>query len=129
MKPSRGTYCIMWGGSIDIKGYGRIHVGRGKYVKAHRVIYVGVHGPIPDSLVIDHLCRNPACVNPQHLEAVTSQVNILRGTGVAAVNARKTHCIHGHEFNKKNTGVMTTTGERYCKRCHKQRDGGRHNRG
>ena len=75
--------------------YGRFAV-KPKTYGAHRVAYMLVRGSIPDGLTIDHLCRNPPCVNPVHLEAVPSRVNTLRGVSVAAVNAAKTHCPQGH---------------------------------
>lgn len=54
---------------------------------------------------VDHLCRNPACVNPSHLEIVTGRENTLRGVGPTAINARKTHCIRGHELSGDNLYV------------------------
>lgn len=78
---------------------------------AHRVAYEGAHGPIPTGLVIDHLCRVRWCCNPEHLEAVTDKVNILRGESPPARNARKTHCERGHELTAK------AGGGRHCATC------------
>ena len=64
--------------------------------------------------------RNPACVNPAHLEAVTHRENVLRGAGVSAIQARKTHCKHGHEFTPENTMKVRTpsgNGGRRCRTC------------
>jgi HNH endonuclease len=69
---------------------------------AHRVAYEMWFGPIPDGLVIDHLCRNRACVNPAHMEPVTHRENLLRGTGASARQAAKKTCIRGHEFDVRN---------------------------
>jgi len=66
--------CQIWTGYIDPGGYGRVHGGL-----AHKAIYEAEHGPVPDGLELDHLCRNKACVNPNHLEAVTHLVNVRRG--------------------------------------------------
>jgi hypothetical protein len=81
------------------------------------VAYELAIGPIPEGLTIDHLCRNRGCVNPAHLEAVTNRTNLLRGDGIAALNARKTHCKRGHEFTPENTYVWRE-GTRACRACH-----------
>lgn len=69
-------------------------------------------------LVTDHLCRNPRCVNPKHLEAVTQKENLLRGLAMGALNKVKTHCKRGHEFNKENT-YLRPNQDRVCKKCKK----------
>jgi hypothetical protein len=107
--------CHIWTGYLDRQGYG--HIGTGaKTFATHRLAYEFAKGPIPDGLTIDHLCRVRACCNPDHLEAVTTRVNVLRGTGITAVNARKTHCRNGHEFDDKNTYIWTD-GHRRCLAC------------
>jgi len=87
--------CWVWQAGKDWDGYGIFHAC-GRSWRAHRWAYESLVAPIPDGLVIDHLCRNRACVNPDHLEPVTDRVNILRGEGVAAVNADKAACDKGH---------------------------------
>jgi hypothetical protein len=92
------TGCWLWTRSWCTKdGYGKIcGFGDGSSQLAHRWSYEHFKGPIPEGLVIDHLCRTPACVNPDHLEAVTQQVNVLRGVAPSALaNARGT-CTRGH---------------------------------
>ena len=110
------TPCFVWQPYKDPNGYGEYHLD-GKKVGAHRWMYEQRFGPIPEGLVIDHLCRNPSCVNPDHLEPVTQQVNTIRGIGPAAMNAQKTHCVHGHEFTVENT--YTWNGMRECRCCRK----------
>ena len=95
-------------------GYGQFSI-KNKIFKAHRFIYEYYHGAICPDLTIDHLCRNRKCCNPLHLEQVTKKENMLRGIGITALNAKKTHCIHGHEFNEENTWYIQ--GGRRCKTC------------
>lgn len=103
-----------WEGARFTAGYGAIQV-EGKTRRAHRIVYETVRGPIPDGLVLDHLCRNRICVNPWHLEPVTLVENILRGESPMAGNAKKTHCIHGHEFTAENTHIYNNA--RICLAC------------
>lgn len=111
--------CWSWTGQINRGGYGHIGLRRLQGQHAHRVIYELTYGPIPDGLHIDHLCRNRACVNPDHLEAVTNHENMLRGISRPAVNARKTQCKRGHPFDEANT--YRHRGTRHCRTCAKAR--------
>jgi len=86
---------------------------------AHIVSYEHYRWLVPLGLELDHLCRVRRCVNPEHLEEVTHQTNVLRGEGVAAINAAKTHCPQGHPYDEKNTLVWM--GERLCKACRRER--------
>jgi hypothetical protein len=110
--------CWEWTKGKDIKGYGRCSMffGGRREQMAHRVSYLLFKGDIPEGLSLDHLCRNRKCVNPDHLEPVTNHENILRGEGGAGINARKTHCIHGHEFTPENT-IIRSVGGRSCRIC------------
>jgi hypothetical protein len=84
-----------------VTGYSQVRVridGKPSFFYAHRISYTYYKGPIPDGLTIDHLCSNPACIRPSHLEAVTHRVNVLRGRCPAAVNAAKELCELGHEL-------------------------------
>jgi len=110
--------CWIWRYGTDKDGYGKLKVGWVDW-RAHRYSWTIFRGPIPDGLVPDHLCRNPPCVNPDHLEIVTVAENNARGFGIAAVNGRKTHCWRGHEFTPENT--LAVPGGRDCRKCRKIR--------
>lgn len=90
--------CWEWIGGHTRHGYGSLVPPGGAPVLAHRHFYLLHKGQIPTGLQLDHLCRNRGCVNPDHLEAVTSRENSLRGA-----NRAKTHCKRGHEFTEANT--------------------------
>jgi hypothetical protein len=112
--------CWIWLGSNNGQGYGTISIG-GKRKMAHRAVYEDRVGEIPEGLHLDHLCRNPPCVNPDHLEPVSSWENVKRGNSSPPVeNAAKTHCVHGHEFTPENTYVRPN-GSRSCRTCLRHR--------
>lgn len=113
--------CWNWTGQL-VQGYGIIEFN-GKSRKAHRVSWEMENGPIPDDLTIDHLCRNKRCVrpHPRHLEIATVAVNVMRGFGPFAINARKTHCKHGHAFDEANT-YRDPRGNRGCRTCRRAAD-------
>lgn len=116
--------CWKWLGNMNLGlGYGMVqHPQRRRNVPAHRWAYELFVGPIPDGLHVDHLCRNRRCVNPLHLEAVTQRENTLRGMGIAAINARKTHCPKGHEYTPENTYLQgPLKRNRVCKTCVRER--------
>jgi hypothetical protein len=110
--------CWLWTGRVDGFGYGHFKT-RKRSLKAHRVAWTLKCGPIPPGMTLDHLCRQPRCVNPEHLQVVTNKENILRGTSPTAVNAQKTHCKRGHELTAEN--IWTKRGRRNCKQCQRDR--------
>ncbi|MFJ6579277.1 HNH endonuclease signature motif containing protein [Streptomyces sp. NPDC091368] len=108
--------CWLWTGRRLPTGYGRIQIARSD-MYAHRVVYMIVTGVIEDGLHLDHLCRNPPCCNPDHLEPVTCRENILRSpVAIAAINAKKTHCKRGHALTGGNV-VLASNGSRRCRTC------------
>lgn len=107
--------CWVWTGSKNAKDYGHFADGNGGSVPAHRASYEMAVGPIPDGYQIDHLCRNHSCVRPEHLQAVTHTENQLRGVAFSGMNARKTHCVNGHELTPENS--YGYKGRRQCKTC------------
>jgi hypothetical protein len=99
--------------------YGAFHVN-GRTVRAHQYAYEQAHGPIPAGAELDHRCRRRDCVNVAHLELVDHRTNTLRSTGPTAINARKTHCAHGHPFTPANTR-RRPNGARACRTCERTR--------
>ena len=90
--------------------------------RVHRIVWIRLRGPVPDGLVLDHLCRNRACCNPEHMEPVPQGENIRRGmTGAAASarHAKRTHCARGHAFTEGNT-YRRQDGRR-CRTCSLER--------
>lgn len=119
--------CWEWLGSRDAFGYGRIRVGNTKSSLCHRAAYQTIVGPIPDGLFLDHLCRNPSCWRPDHLQPVTARENAHRSPlNQAAWKAKReiTHCPHGHPYDEENT--LWCQGKRACRECgrirHRKRD-------
>lgn len=110
-------FCWEWTGS-KANGYGQIWSG-GRLVRAHRVAYELLVGQIPDGLFLDHLCRNRACVNPDHLEPVTNGENARRSPLMNRY-VGMTHCKRGHEFTAANTR-RSTAGTRVCRACERER--------
>lgn len=107
--------CWSWQGYCRANGYGEFWY-RGRARRAYRVsVMLFKKTEIPHGMTVDHLCRNPRCVNPNHLEIVTQRVNVLRGHGIAAKNALKTHCPQGHQYSVDNTYIRGR--RRYCKTC------------
>ena len=96
------TECWNWKLSKDRDGYGFLTINSKSY-RAHRASYrVFVDQPDP-YLVMDHICRNRSCVNPEHLRQVTTKINVTQNSlSIQASNASKTHCINGHEFTEVN---------------------------
>jgi len=106
--------CWIWRGSINNAGYGVFWYNPDSQNRsAHRMVFAVLGQEAPP--LLDHLCRNRACVNPAHLEGVTHKVNLLRGETLAAANAAKTHCPKGHEYTLENT--YRISGRRVCRTC------------
>jgi hypothetical protein len=106
--------CWVWQASMQ-GGYGRLNM-HGRKVFAHRLAWECRFGPVPDGLELDHLCRNKACCNPDHLEPVTHTANVGRGLN----GVLRTHCARGHELAGANLCVQAG-GRRRCRICQRER--------
>ena len=115
--------CWNWQASKHL-GYGRFRFN-GNVVYAHRFCYKLFKGNIPNDLVLDHLCRNPSCINPDHLEVVTQKENCIRGeTGHYTLKAKKGNFDCGHLYDIENMYFIKSgrsKGRGICKTCAKIR--------
>lgn len=110
--------CRVWTAALNDSGYGVMSV-HDRTQRAHRLSYESFVGPIPAGLQLDHLCRNRACIKPEHLEAVPTAENTRRGA-----SATKTHCKNGHEYTPENTYLRPrrdSGGRRDCRTCRRDR--------
>lgn len=105
--------CWEWTGNRIRGGYGQLGGGSTRTQMAHRMAYEQLVGPIPEGLELDHLCVNPPCVNPAHLEPVTHEENMRRAA------ARRTTCGNGHPWTPENTRIGWN-GQRLCRPCRRE---------
>jgi len=128
VEPEPNSGCWLWVGTSAGVGERRDQILSGSYgmayvsrqrpkVFAHRLAWELFRGPIPEGFTVDHLCRVRRCVNPAHLEPVSLRDNILRGTAVSAIAARKTHCPRGHPYD-----FRYWNGGRGCSRCRREQN-------
>lgn len=121
-----GRGCWTWAAALKPAGYGHYRIDNVSFY-SHRLAFEELVGPIPDGLVLDHLCSNRACCNPCHLEPVTNTENIRRAPNR---HREKTHCPQGHPYSQENTYVRYYSGHRYryCVTCCKARSLATYNR-
>jgi hypothetical protein len=118
-----GCDCLLWGGLLNNKGYGRIYA-HGRVRGVHEVAWELEHDPVPRGLELDHVkargCMHANCANVAHLEPVTHRENLLRGDTVAARHAATTHCPADHLYDMANTRIERS-GKRHCRACDRDR--------
>ncbi|MFC8583215.1 HNH endonuclease signature motif containing protein [Streptomyces sp. NPDC057217] len=119
--PAAPDGCAVWRGARTRDGYGSFWDGK-RVSLAHRVSYEALEAEIPPGKVLDHLCRNPSCVRPDHLQPVTQLENMRRGI-VGWNSAAKTHCPAGHAYTDENT--RRYAGRRHCRACDRARQAAR----
>lgn len=112
--------CHVFRGCKSRDGYGCVN-NKGKTVLVHRYVWELANGPILGGLEVDHRCRNKACCNVDHLRVVTHRINTTENSkSLQAINAAKTHCIHGHPFSGDNL-IIRSDGGRKCRECARQK--------
>lgn len=127
-KVNKTDGCWIWQGAVQSHSvpYGYFQLIGKKFISAHRWSYMHLVGPIPKGMHIDHLCRNPLCVNPKHLEVVTPQENTLRGLNHMADAARRNLCWRGHLLEGANVETIhrkpPRKPHRLCVTCRKARE-------
>lgn len=107
--------CWIWQATRDQNGYGMFKAEHS--TRAHQWSYRNLVGPVPEGFVLDHLCRTRSCVNPAHLEPVTSQENLARGWGRRLRNGMANECINGHPYTPENTYIHPTSDQKICRTC------------
>lgn len=112
------TNCIYPNSKSRSDGYAFMYYPpKRKAIKAHRAAWMLANGPVPKGMVLDHICKDRACINLEHLRVVTQQENIM--AGLHNIDNRS-HCNQGHPFTKENI-MVRKSGKRECAECNRER--------
>lgn len=115
---SAKTSCWNWCGVINEDGYGHFYMKiPNRPIRAHRASYEHFVSPIPKGLTINHKCRNKGCVNPGHLEVMTSSENNRLSKSPSANNMKKIRCLNGHKLSGDNLYLREDRVGRICRKC------------
>ena len=110
--------CMLWAGVVLSNGYAKAPdtiLRRYRIRTMHRFMYMWSNGPLDADLVIDHICNTKLCINPDHLQQISSQANIRRSAiAPSVINSKKTHCPRGHPYSH-----IDPSGSRRCRICHR----------
>lgn len=131
--------CLVIVGNLR-NGYGQTRIGSmiegtRRTVSAHRAIYEALVGPIPEGMVIDHLCHNAdpecpggaacqhrACIEISHLAVTTRRENLLRGSrAIGHVAWRTGRCRNGHDLTDPSVAYISPGGARRCRVCSRRK--------
>lgn len=112
IQPEPMSGCWLWSGAWSERGYGVVRKNK-RLMFAHRLSYEMTNGKVPKGLELDHKCRVKCCVRPDHLEAVTHRINVLRGDRTK----KHTHCKRGHALTKENLYVYVSGEDSFSRAC------------
>jgi hypothetical protein len=115
---TRPSDCTVWIGATNNKGYGVLTIDGARHL-AHRVAYEAQYGPVPDGMVLDHLCRVRNCVRPDHPEVVTVGENNRRGRRLTAARVGE-ECVRGHYIASEADLYVRSNGVRECRECRRK---------
>jgi len=116
---AKGCWLYQGAHAGDNRAYGSVSF-EGKERRLHLLVWEHLNGPVPAGHELDHICHEPACWNPSHLEPVTHRENCHRG--LRGQVQRKTHCPRGHRYTETNTYTNPRNGWRQCRTCHNARN-------
>lgn len=125
IKINKDNDCWDWVSNIGKSGYGSFGVKKATFT-AHRVSWSIFVGDVKKDMVLDHLCSNRKCVNPDHLREVTHRENLMASSlTMASINSSKTKCKRGHALEGENI-YKTSKGGRQCVQCRRGADRNRY---
>ena len=117
-KVNKTDSCWLWTGKID-DGYGRFQIGPKLYL-VHRLAFAMLNHKLGENTQVDHLCKVRNCINPKHLDEVTSKENTRRGL-IKKYNTDPNKCPYGHDYDREIPGKAEGSVYKNCSKCRKHR--------
>src|SRR5690625_461408 len=102
--------CLIWNGTLNDDGYGRIHLGNSKYRLAHRWIWEKNYGEIPANMLVDHTCHTPSCVEIAHLRLATKSQNAQNRRGATAASSTGVRGVQWRDSHRKYSATVQSKG-------------------